>query len=184
MFLFSRLTGHKGQQPLTIRFQQRLDPSPHGYRFPRELGPEGGAHATGSRRIRVTRAQIALDDRPQGLTLGRGPCDVHQSLSRLIQCPCDRLDEQVVLALKMPVKAPFFQAHPLHHRPDAAAVPAALTERASGHAKNLLVVLRFVFPRVSHRLRVRPYANACQGPDLVLQGLPGLSKSTDTDRNA
>jgi hypothetical protein len=43
--------------------------------------------------------------------------------------PCHRFDEQVVLALKMPVEAPFGQAYLLHHRPDAAAVPAALAEK-------------------------------------------------------
>jgi hypothetical protein len=36
---------------------------------------------------------------------------------------------QVVLALEMPVEAPFFQAYLLHDRPDAAAVTAALAER-------------------------------------------------------
>jgi transglutaminase-like putative cysteine protease len=59
----------------------------------------------------------------------------------------------------MSVEAPFFQAYLLHHRPDAAAVPAALAERASGHGKNFFVVLRFVFRRVSHRVRVRSYSN-------------------------
>jgi hypothetical protein len=33
----------------------------------------------------------------------------------------------------------------LHHRPDAAAVSALLAEGASGHGKNVLVILRFVF---------------------------------------
>src|SRR5437660_6643584 len=54
-------------KPLAIRFQQRLDPFPHGCRFPCEFRPQGGAHATGSRRIRMAHAQIALDDGPQSL---------------------------------------------------------------------------------------------------------------------
>src|SRR5438477_631747 len=63
----------------------------------------------------------------------------------------------------MPVKAPFFEAYLLHHRPDAARVTTALAKRASGHGKNLLVVVRFVFRRVSHDLRVRQYSNGSQG---------------------
>src|SRR5215472_9098636 len=39
LFLFSGLTGHEWQEPLTIGFQQGLDPFPHGYRFPREFRP-------------------------------------------------------------------------------------------------------------------------------------------------
>jgi hypothetical protein len=50
----------------------------------------------------------------------------------------------------MPVEAPFRQAYLLHHRPDTAAVTAMFAERASGHGKNLLVILRFVFQRVPH----------------------------------
>jgi hypothetical protein len=38
-----------------------------------------------------------------------------------------------------------------------------LAETASGHGKNVLVVLRFVFQGVPHKLRLRPYSNACQG---------------------
>src|SRR6266705_639668 len=68
----------------------------------------------------------------------------------------------------MPVKAPFFEAYLLHHRPDAARVTTALAERASGHGKNLLVVLRFVFRRVSHDARVRQYSNGCQGQKLMV----------------
>jgi hypothetical protein len=50
----------------------------------------------------------------------------------------------------MPVEAPFRQAHLFHYRADAAAVTAVLAERASGHGKNVLVVLRFVFQGVPH----------------------------------
>src|SRR5882757_3983220 len=53
----------------------------------------------------------------------------------------------------MPVEAPFRQAYLLHHRADAAAVTAVLAERASGHGKNVLVVLRFVFQGVPHGLK-------------------------------
>src|SRR5215469_7289224 len=53
---FSRLTRNKWQQPLTIRFQRRLNSFPHGQRFSCELGREGGEHATASRRIRVAHA--------------------------------------------------------------------------------------------------------------------------------
>src|SRR4029077_3206994 len=87
---------------------------------------------------------------PQCLTFGRGLCDLHHVSSRLVECTRHCFDEQVVLALEMPVEAPFFQTYLLHHRSDAAAVPAALAERASGHGKNFFVVLRFVFGRVSH----------------------------------
>jgi hypothetical protein len=45
----------------------------------------------------------------------------------------------------VPVEASLFQAYLLHHRPDAAAVAAALAERARSHRKNVLVVPRFVF---------------------------------------
>jgi hypothetical protein len=38
-----------------------------------------------------------------------------------------------------------------------------LAERASGHGKNVLVVLRLVFGRVSHSLRVHAYSKGCQG---------------------
>src|SRR5437868_10054432 len=58
----------------------------------------------------------------------------------------------------MPVEAPFLQAYLPHHCPDAAAVPAALAEGASSHGKNPLVVLRFMFRRVSHDVRVRSYS--------------------------
>src|SRR4029077_1233139 len=97
---------------------------------------------------------------PQCLTFGRGLCNLHHVSSRLVECTCHCFDEQVVLAIEMPVEAPFFQAYLLHHRPDAAAVTAAFAERASGHGKNLLVVLRFVFGRVSHRVRVRSYSTS------------------------
>src|SRR6516162_8925199 len=59
----------------------------------------------------------------------------------------------------MPVEATFCQAHLLHHRADAACVPTLLPDRASSHGKNLFVVPRFVFHRVSHDLRVRSYSN-------------------------
>src|SRR5882672_423940 len=142
---FSRTTGREWQKPLTIRFQRRLDPPPHAYRFPRQFGRKGGEHATGSERTRVVRAEIAFDDGPQTLTFGRGLCNFQHASSHLVECPCHRFDEQVVLALKMPVEAPFRQAYLLHHRPDAAAVTAVLAERASCHGKNVLVVPRFVF---------------------------------------
>jgi hypothetical protein len=45
----------------------------------------------------------------------------------------------------MAIEAAFFQADLIHYRSDAAAFAAALAERASGHGKNPLVVLRFVF---------------------------------------
>jgi hypothetical protein len=35
-----------------------------------------------------------------------------------------------------------------------------LAERASGHGKNVLVALRFVFGRVSHHIGVLSYSNA------------------------
>src|SRR5579864_433852 len=75
---------------------------------------------------------------------------LHHVSSSLVECPRNRFDEQVVLALEMPVEAPFLQAHLFHYCTDAAGVPAALAERASGHGKNLLVVLRFVFKGVPH----------------------------------
>src|SRR5215467_4625239 len=62
----------------------------------------------------------------------------------------------------MPVEAPFRQSGLLHHCPDAAAVPAVLAQRARRHDKNVLVVPRFVFRRISHRLRVRSYSNLGQ----------------------
>ena len=77
--------------------------------------------------------------------------------------PVPPLRRQVILALKMPVEAPFSQAHLLHYRADAATVTAMLAERASGHGKNMLVVLRFVFQGVPHDLRVRLCSNTCQG---------------------
>src|SRR5579864_5311153 len=58
----------------------------------------------------------------------------------------------------MPVEAPFCQACLLHHRADAARVPAVLPDRAGSHGKNLLPVPRFVFQRISHVLRVRSYS--------------------------
>src|SRR6516162_5877758 len=58
----------------------------------------------------------------------------------------------------MPVEATFCQAHLLHHRADAACVPTLLPDRASSHGKNLFVVPRFVFYRVSHNIRVRKYS--------------------------
>ncbi len=103
----------------------------------------------------MAHAEIAFDDGPQRLTFRRGLCNLHHARFHLVDRPCHRFNEQVVLALKMPVKAPFFQACLLHHRPDAAAVTAALTESPSRDGKNFLVVLRFVFWRVSHELRVR-----------------------------
>ncbi len=90
-------------------------------------------------------AQIAFNDGSQCLTFGRRPCNFQHATSHLVECPCHRFDEQVVFALKMPVETTFRQAYLLHHRPDAAAVTAVLAERASGHGKNALVVLRFVF---------------------------------------
>jgi hypothetical protein len=86
-----------------------------------------------------------FDDGSQSLTFGRGLGNFQHASSHLVECPCHRLDEQVILAFKMPVEAPFRQAYLLHHRADAAAVTAVLAERASGHGKNVLVVLRFVF---------------------------------------
>src|SRR5262245_58056197 len=59
----------------------------------------------------------------------------------------------------MSVEASFRQACLLHHRPDPAAISAALTERTSSHGENLLAVLRFMFRRVSHDVRVRSYSN-------------------------
>src|SRR4029077_13001916 len=55
LFFYSCLTGHERQEPLPIRFQQRLNPSAYRYRFPREFRPKGGAHATSPRRICVAR---------------------------------------------------------------------------------------------------------------------------------
>ena len=52
----------------------------------------------------------------------------------------------------MPVEASFSQAYLLHHRPDAAAVTAVLAEGACSDRENVLVVLRFVFSRISHGL--------------------------------
>src|SRR3984893_2072231 len=141
-----------------MRFSRRLNSSSHGQGLSCELWPEGGDHTTHSWRIRVAWAQIVFDDSPQSLTFGRGLCNFQHAASHLVECPCHRFDEQVVLALKMPVEAPFRQAYLLHYRADAAAVTAVLAERASGHGNNLLVVLRFVFRRVPHVIRVRSYS--------------------------
>ena len=162
-FFFSRLTGNKWHQPLTIRFLRRFDPFPHGQWLPREFRPQGGENTTHSRRIRVTRAQVVFDDSLESVSFGCGLRYLQHALSHLVECPRYGFDEQVVLALKMPIEAPFRQAHLFHHRSDAAAVPAMLAERASGHGKNVLVVLRFVLRRVSHDLRVRTYSKSCQG---------------------
>src|SRR6202021_2499939 len=53
LFLFSGLSGNEWYEPLTIRFQKRLDPFSYGYRFAREFRPQGGPHASCSRRIQV-----------------------------------------------------------------------------------------------------------------------------------
>jgi len=60
--------GHERQEPLTICFQQRLNPFSHGQWLSGELWPKGGEHTTHSWRIRVACAQIAFDDGPQSLT--------------------------------------------------------------------------------------------------------------------
>ena len=108
-------------------------------------------------------SEFAFDDGSQSLTLGRGLCNLDHASPRLVECPCHRFDEQVLLALKMPVEASLFQAYLLHHRPDPARVTAALAKRASGHGKNLFVVLRFMFQRIPQDVRVRVYSNDCQG---------------------
>jgi hypothetical protein len=59
--------------------------------------------------------------------------------------------------------APFRQACLLHHCSDAATVGAAFAKRASGHRKNLLAVLRFVFQGVPHDKRVRQASLNCRG---------------------
>src|SRR5207248_5383271 len=125
--------------------EQRLDPFAHGNRLSCEFRTEGGAHTTGSRRIQVTYAQVAFDDRPQGLPFRRGPGDFLHASSRFIERPCDGFDKQVILALKMPVEPTFFQAYSLHYRADPTTVPAALAEGPGGHRENLLVAPGFVF---------------------------------------
>ncbi len=93
----------------------------------------------------MARAQIAFDNGAQSLTFGRGLRNFQHARSHFVECPCYRFDEQIVLALKVLVEAPFGQAYLLHHRPDAAAVASVFAERASGHGKNVRVILRFVF---------------------------------------
>jgi hypothetical protein len=119
----------------------------------------------------VRRAQVTFNHGSQSLSLRRRSRSFHHARPHLIECPGHGFDEKIVLAFKVPVKAPLCQADLLHHRPDAAAVTASLAERASGHGKNLLVVLRFVFPRIPHDAqRVRPYSNNCQGQKILLTG--------------
>jgi hypothetical protein len=153
-FFFSRLAGNKWQQPLTIRFLRRFDSFPHRQRLPREFRPQCSENTTHSWRGRVPRAQVAFDDGLESVSFGRGLRNFQHALSHLVECPGYGLDEQVVLALKMPVEAPFGQAHLFHQRPDAAGVPAVLAERTSGYGKYILVVLGFVFGRVSHPARI------------------------------
>jgi hypothetical protein len=86
-----------------------------------------------------------FDDGSQSLTFGRGLCNFQHASPSLVECPCHRFDEQIVLALKVPVETPFREAYLPHHRPNAADVTAVLAERPRGHGKNVLVVLRFVF---------------------------------------
>ena len=82
---------------------------------------------------------------------------------------------QFVLGLKMPVEAALFQPYLLHHGADAAAVTAALAERARRHGKNLLVILRFVLWGIPHQLRVRTYSNVVKANFLTARhsGLSG-----------
>src|SRR5581483_1657651 len=149
-FLFPRVAGHERQEPLTIRFQQDLDSSAHGYGFAREFRSERGAYASSSRRIRVARAQIALDDRSQSLSFARELCSLDHAVSRFLECASYRLHKQVVLALEMPIEASLGEAGLFHDSPDPAAVPAVFAKQASGKSKNVFAALRFVLGRVSH----------------------------------
>src|SRR5579862_8172246 len=95
-------------------------------------------------------AQIALDNRLQCLTWRCSPCNLLHPPSCFLDGPCHRLDEQVVLALEMPIESTLFQAHLFQHGPDAARVAAALAERTRRRSKNSFVIPGFVFGRISH----------------------------------
>src|SRR6185312_4714271 len=150
---FSRLAGDEWEQTLTVRCLRRLNAFAHCQGLACELRPESGDDTTHTRRIRMTRAQIELDDRPQGLAFRRSGCHSRYAVTHLIEGPGYCFDEQIVLAFKVPVEAAFREAYLLHHCADAAAVAAVLAERASGDGKNVLVVLRFVFCRVPHDVK-------------------------------
>src|SRR5262245_27854349 len=70
----------------------------------------------------------------------------------------------------MPVKASFRQACLLHNCTNATAVRTVLSEGTSGHAENLLPVLRFVFRWVSHNIRVRSYSYYVKRQETCLGG--------------
>jgi hypothetical protein len=92
----------------------------------------------------VVRAQIVFDDGSQSLTFERGLCNFQHAASHLVECPCHGFDEQVVLALEMPVEAPFVRPTFFITVPMPLLSPPCLRKRTSGHGKNVLVILRFV----------------------------------------
>jgi len=93
----------------------------------------------------MTRAQIVFDHGLQSLSVGRGVCDFDHACSHFVEGAGYGFDEEVILAVEMPVEASFGEAYLLHDGPDAAGVAAMLAKGLRGYRDDVLVALGFVF---------------------------------------